>query len=174
MTLTAPARHLDQIVVGQDHRAPQDRLGHLQLVVGQTPDQAVRRIGGGGETGGQLGAHCLLHLVGQFGQHRAIQGGLAGAVLGGAEEMAGQFAQQQPALVAGLLAGQRDQLGQARRGDDGGLDRGRVAHGRSSACVWGTARSEPLALRIRAGGPSGWARSSDLGVWVICTGRASK
>ncbi len=111
MALTALAHHLDQIVFGQDGGAAKDRLGDLKLIVGQTPDQAMGSVGGGGETGGQLGADGLLHLIGQFGQDRAVQGGLAGAVVGGAEEMVGQFAQQQAPLVAGFLAGQGDQFG---------------------------------------------------------------
>jgi hypothetical protein len=85
-----------------------------------------------------------------------------------------QFAQQQAALLAGRLFRKGDQLGQARSVDRRGFDDGLVAHGSSSASVWGRARTLPSVPRSRVGGASGWARSVEVGVWAICTGRASR
>ena len=80
---------------------------------------------------------------------------------GVAEELVGQFAQQQAALLAGRLFRKGDQLGQARGLDRLGVFGGQgFAHERSSTASdppadGGAARTEPSRLRIKAGGPSG-------------------
>ena len=174
MVLALAADHADQIGVGQQGRAAQHRPGHLDLVFSEASDQAGRRIGRGGEPGGQLGADGRLHLVGQGFEHRAVEFSLGGAVLDLAQEVVGQFAQQQPALLAGGLVGESDEVGQAGRLNDFFFGGGGLGHGRSSPSVWGAARTVPSLLRSRAGGASGRARSADDGVWVISTGRASR
>ena len=174
MALAALAHDLDQVLVGQDGGGAQNLFGDLDLVVGETADQAVGGVGSLGETGGQFGADRDLHLGRQLGQHRAVERGFIGVGRRRAKEVGRQFAQQQTTLFAGLLAGQGDEFGQARALDLGRFDHGAIAHGRLSASVCGTARKLPLALRIRAGGPSGWARSLDCGVWAIWTGMASR
>ena len=62
MALAALAHDLDQILVGQDGGGAQNLFGDLDLVVGETADQAVGGVGGLGETGGQFGADRDLHL----------------------------------------------------------------------------------------------------------------
>src|SRR3989344_5147184 len=174
VVLALAADHVDQVRVGQDGRGAQDRPGDVDLILGQAPDQAGRGVGRLGETGGQFRADGRLHLLRQGFEDGAVKLGLGHAVLDAAQEVVGQFAQQQPALLAGGLVGQGDQIGQARAHDDGPFFGGGFGHGRSSPVVWGMARTEPSLLRCRAGGPSGCARSADDGVWVISTGRASR
>src|SRR5690606_2064812 len=93
------------------------------------------------------------HLVGQLGEHLAVQLIFGRGARRTAEELFGDLAQQGAALLAGGLGGEADQVVQA--GVDFGLRH--VGHGRSGS---GTLATMPAPLRMMAGGGGGSARST--------------
>ena len=152
VALAVLADHLQQVLIGQQGRGAQNGCGHRRFrIVGQGPDQAARREGGRAEPFGQLGAHRRLHVAGDFDEDAAVGVSLDLAGAGGAEEAAGELAQQGAPALAGGFPGERDQLGQSGVG---------VVHGRVDPSGASAGTSRPRASRNTIGGPSGAARST--------------
>ena len=58
----------DQFRVAQHRALPEDRLGDLDLVVGQLDDEFVRRVGGAGQALGEVAPHHHLAVVDELAQ----------------------------------------------------------------------------------------------------------
>lgn len=100
MRLAMAAHHAQQVFVGQDRRGREHGFGDSGLVIGQSADQGMGRIGRVREPGGQFGANRGLHVSRQTGQDGSVEGVFGGAAGRGSKEMPGQFTQQGAALLA--------------------------------------------------------------------------